>query len=271
MIVSSMTERTKFFTKKALQSLLGLRRYLLFFQKYLLFTASSSLIGQVPYYRNKFNDLKFLLGFLNNGDTCIDIGANIGVYTLKMAEAVGNLGHVYSFEPVTLNYQIMLRSIPPKFKNVITCEHLAVSDHIGEVTIVMPELDGVYLHGLCHVTADPLNPNDKAEVVNSTTLDEYFKHIIGPIKLIKCDVEGHESKIFSGGKSLLAKHKPIIICELQQNENLVCTFELLEGLGYKGFYIERSELKLVSKTEEGWKDKVNYFFLPNSTPPVLPL
>ena len=61
----------------------------------------------------------YLSNYINPGDTCIDVGANIGRYTLKMSKLVGNNGLVISFEPLTSAFEMLTYFVNKgKYKNI---------------------------------------------------------------------------------------------------------------------------------------------------------
>jgi len=79
-----------------------------------------------------------------------------------------------------------------------------------------------------------------------TTLDEFFGTDT-PVKLIKCDVEGHEYEVFKGGERLLRTHRPMVLFECEdrhhRQKDWRDTFAFLEGLGYQGAFFSRRGLR----------------------------
>jgi hypothetical protein len=84
-------------------------------------------------------------------------------------------------------------------------------------------------------------------------------NIVQGVKAIKIDVENFEYFVFKGAENTLRKYKPLIYCELWDNENRAQCFELLSGeLGYKIMVLE--EGKLV-KFDPGVHENQNFFFV----------
>jgi hypothetical protein len=81
-----------------------------------------------------------------------------------------------------------------------------------------------------------------------------------PITAIKMDVENFEYFVLDGAKELLRKYKPLIYCELWDNENRVKCFELLKNLGYEIKILVNG--KLIQYTDEVAKvhSTQNFFF-----------
>lgn len=76
----------------------------------------------------ELQERKFLNAFLRPGDIFVDIGANIGLFSLIAARCVGKNGHVYAFEPTAKIYQRLIENVNLNhFKN-ISYFQLALSD-----------------------------------------------------------------------------------------------------------------------------------------------
>lgn len=248
--------------KRFLYSVLGLENYSIWLQKYLILASSLPWVRSFPYHKSRFRDLQFMLRWIRSGDTCVDIGANVGLYTIRMAQAVGPSGRVYSFEPVSINYRVLLHGLSPDLRKIVTAERLVLSNSIGEKKIMTSDEDKLFLQGLCYVAANDGDVKGITEVVPSTTLDHYFKDDAREISFLKCDVENHEFHVLSGGQHLLERHRPVILCELWNDDYLEKTFNFLESLDYEGFYLEGDWFRRVDKVTAGWKEKLDYFFVP---------
>lgn len=126
------------------------------------------------------------------GDVIVDIGANMGYYTLLASKIVGDSGKVYAFEPDPTNYSVLCKNVAlNEIKNAITIQK-AVSDKNGSMTLYLDGKD---------IGAHTLYKNGKARksvVVDSITLDEYFKGKEYPINIIKMDIEGAEMAAMRG-------------------------------------------------------------------------
>lgn len=131
------------------------------------------------------------------GDTIVDIGANLGYYTLLASKIVGDSGKVYAFEPDPTNYKVLSSNIELNgCKNIIT-EQKAVSDANGKVTLYLDSKD---------VGAHTIYKNGKTKksvTVDSVTLDEYFKGKEYPINIIKMDIEGAEMAAIRGMEKII--------------------------------------------------------------------
>jgi hypothetical protein len=81
-----------------------------------------------------------------------------------------------------------------------------------------------------------------------------------PIHAIKIDVENFEYQVFLGGQKLIGNNKPIIYCELWDNENRQNCFQFLQQLDYQTYVLQRNKLVLFNPMEYTTQ---NFFFLPN--------
>lgn len=173
------------------------------------------------------------------GDRCIDVGANIGVHTIRLAKLVGACGEVIALEP---DEELVRRARNNIFLNCLTNVCLiqaAASEHGGEsVLLYRPEardsnkgraslLPHTYLTGA-------------AATVPTVSIDEVND---GPVTLIKIDVEGHESAVISGAAHTIEAYLPSIIFEYAPElliGNSRNPFEWLREKGYKLFIIRQS-------------------------------
>lgn len=242
-----MKNGIKFF----LQTILGIENYLLIFSLFV--------IGKLKYDR-KEKDFLYFLSLLPDGETLLDIGANIGVMTVHMARRFPK-STVYSFEPLPLNLSI-LKKIVRLFalKNVIVRE-IALGDHEGEVTMILPMEKSVMLHGLSHVKHPSIGSLNAGEEfsVEMKMLDDLKDlkscHITG----IKLDVENFEYFVLSGAEKIIKRCRPVIYCELWDNLNRVKTFEFLQELGYKIQVREKNGLVSFDASRHTTQ---NFFFIP---------
>lgn len=166
---------------------------------------------------HEYCDMLFLLHFLRREDTFVDIGANIGSYTVLAA------GHVeaktLSFEPVpvTFNY-LMDNVIINRLGNRVVAFNVALGSQKGSVEFTRS------LDTINHVACE----NDMNTIsVPVETLDEILENQQCPA-LLKIDVEGFETEVLAGGKKTLV------------NSNLKAIIIELNGSGKRYGYDEQN-------------------------------
>ena len=179
------------------------------------------------------NETNFVKDSVNKGDIVIDIGANIGYYTLMFAKLVGDTGKIYSFEPDPRNFLILEKNIQINGYNNIILEKKAVSNKLGKSILYVNENSaGSSMH-------KPNNVVNQIDV-DLITLDNYFEvNSITP-DFIKIDIEGYELNALKGMESILQssdktkimiEYNPLTKKEL--NSDPMNSLAFLSELGFK--------------------------------------
>jgi FkbM family methyltransferase len=138
---------------------------------------------------------------VDEGDTCVDVGANIGYFSLMMAARCGKAGRVLSYEPEPGNFRILSDNVELARRqglNVVATR-VAVAEHDGVVELVRGEEST--LHQVRESAADA--PADSLIRCVNLADDLALKQASGPIKLLKIDVEGYEAPVLRGATGLL--------------------------------------------------------------------
>lgn len=141
---------------------------------------------------------------VKNGFTVVDIGANVGYYTLFAAQKVGRKGKVYAFEPEPRTFDILCKNIEiNNFRSIVTACQKVLLDRQGQVELTAyeeyPARSSVFIKTL---------GKKKSISVQSTTLDAFLGDNL-KIDLIKMDAEGSEPFIFEGMKNVI-KNSPTL-------------------------------------------------------------
>ncbi|MFK7786635.1 MAG: FkbM family methyltransferase [Crocinitomicaceae bacterium] len=223
----------KTWIKYILQKLFGFRTYLFVFAKYKIRTLRRD---------KKENHFFHFLGMLKDGEGIVlDIGANLGIMTVHLAQTLPN-STIHAFEPMPDNQEIFKKIVAKYQLKNVKFHEVALGDSDGTVKMILPEKDGAKFQGLSHVKHDSITEwNEGTEFeVPIKPLDSIFGE--EKIQGIKMDVENFEYFVLKGGKELLAKHKPIIYTELWDNENRQNCFTLLKELGYSTLAVKGDKL-----------------------------
>lgn len=219
---------------------------------------------------NKFyeRELPFLSNFIKPGDHVIDIGANYGHYTVKMAELC-RPGKVYAFEPIPFTNYILTNVVRScKLENVII-QNNAVTDRPGIISFTVPKLSyGAANTGLSHITRSKEAAENADTVnVNAITLDSFSEGLMERITFIKMDIEGAEYFALKGATALLQKHKPVVLIEISQNFlkqygiTEIDFLKLIDQLNYRMFILKSNE-KYIEPLNE--LRNSNAFLIPHS-------
>ncbi len=138
-------------------------------------------------------ETEFFKRLIKKGMVVVDIGANIGYYTLLAARLVGEEGKVFAFEPEPYNYRLLCKNIEVNgYRNVIPKRKAVFSKTVKtELFLDKRNLGG---HSLSEANVD----NGTSITIEATSLDDYFKNTDHKIDVIKIDVQGSEMKVFEG-------------------------------------------------------------------------
>lgn len=177
---------------------------------------------------------KKLSEILRAGDVFIDVGANIGFFSLYAAKLVGPRGRVISFEPNPSSAEILEKNIAMNgFKN-ITVVRKAVSNTPGELTLHIPANNNVGGASLVH-RGETL----RTVQVPVDTLDSVLAglQVTNP-KLIKFDIEGAELNAVQGGRKILSTPHIAALLEISERSLQLfggsrhALFQTLQELGF---------------------------------------
>lgn len=241
----------KKFVQSLLQRLLGFRRYLVVFSWFKIKTLKRD---------KKEGDFFYFLNQLSPTDTVLDIGANIGIMTVHLAQRCSQ-GAVHAIEPIPENF-VTLERICKIFKcDNAVLHHFALGDAEGELEMVMPEVQNVKMQGLSHAVHESITEFNEGHkyAVPQHRLDG-LRNTFGTVKGIKIDVENFEYFVFKGGESLLKEDRPLVYCELWDNDNRAKCFSLFTSLGYTIQVLDQGQLSLYEPENH---TNQNFFFVPD--------
>ena len=161
----------------------------------------------------------FLARWLRPGMTVIDIGANLGVYSLSIARMVGPEGQVFSYEPASETRRLLAISRAKNGTDNLHIISAALSDSEREGHLVLAASSEL----------NTLDGSGPGETVRVTSLDAEDKaRNWGVVDFIKIDAEGEEEQILAGAGSFFAKRSPLVMFEIKAgektNENLRTAF-----------------------------------------------
>lgn len=162
--------------------------------------------SELQYYcgLSEFNDMGFLLHFLRPEDVFVDVGANIGSYTLLSSSFIG--AKTISVEPVPITFQYLTDNISLNQANDrVVLLNIGLADKVSELKFTS------ILDAVNHVLPENSESNENFISVKVDTLDHITKEE-NPICL-KIDVEGYETLVIKGAEETLKKEtlKAIII------------------------------------------------------------
>ena len=175
---------------------------------------------------------------LRPGDTVLDIGANVGYFSLLAADAVGPAGRVFAFEPIPTTRASLEHNVALNHAGHIEVRDTAVSDETRPTTIYAgpPEHSGI-------ASLRDFAGAGHAVDIQCTRLDDTLDRW-PRIALIKLDVEGAEHLALRGMAGLLARDLPDLVIEVthdalvEMGSGAPAMFAMLSDLGYRGYRID---------------------------------
>jgi FkbM family methyltransferase len=194
---------------------------------------------------------------LHPGMVALDLGANMGYFSLLFAKYVGKEGKVYAFEPHPTNCTVLSKSIKANgFDNIMVVQK-AVSNKLGLASLHFNESgsggSSVYKRNLPNV--DEQNRHIEVETIS---LDTFFEHEGWPaVDIIKMDIEGAENVALVGAKQLIQR-SPKLKMVMEFNPNVQTDagvspeglFTTLLSVGFQTFSLIQDYLQPINVPDD---------------------
>lgn len=193
------------------------------------------------------------------GEIVIDVGANIGYYTLIMAKLVGEEGKVFSFEPEINNFKLLQKNVETNNYHNVILEQKAVANENGKLNLYL-STDPKFSFGMHRLFKSNIVTQAESPLkVDAIRLDDYFQDdkIIEKIRFIKIDVEGSTYNVLLGMKKIFEINKKLkILLEFSPEDVLDAGAdpqEVIDFLMMKGF-----KISFINEVEEKIEDVSNF-------------
>jgi FkbM family methyltransferase len=167
-------------------------------------------------------------------DVALDVGAAQGSYAWILARKARQ---VFAFEPGDEHYRYLRRMA---LGTNIEVTKAAVGGGCSVVELYTPGSDDDARHSATLSLANPAagRTGARVDLVDQVTLDSFLADRLTSgqsVDVLKVDVEGYELEVFRGGAGILARHHPLVLCEIEARHNPEYgkVFELLRGAGYR--------------------------------------
>lgn len=195
-----------------------------------------------------------LMQILQGGDSFVDVGANVGFYTVIAARLVGPTGKVYAFEPEASNFQRLAQNISLNSLTNVELIEAAVGDHNSQTELyINSDNDGG--HALWNPGAHSFNQRSREKVILQKTQMITLDFALGNhpescrgIKAVKIDVEGFEQQVLTGAAEMILRNRiPFILAEInrfglkQVGADELTVRRLMHHLGYIAYLAEVAE------------------------------
>jgi FkbM family methyltransferase len=183
-----------------------------------------------------------LLGALfSPGDVFVDVGANLGIFSLQAAALGGPRAKVYSFEPQPRAAVALRLSAVANSMHTISVVEMVVGAHDGVVPFFVPRTGS----GVGSLSAGHASQGSGATQLDrtSTSLDAFVaSRAFDRLDVMKIDVEGFEADVLEGARQTLRRFSPVIWFETNPaaleaaGRGQDTCLALLKSCGYDAFY-----------------------------------
>jgi FkbM family methyltransferase len=160
----------------------------------------ASMMAVIGWYEPETTEL--FKKILKPGMKVVDVGANIGWFTLLSASLTRGDGVVYAFEPEPTNFELLRRSVFRNHFSNVKLFQKCISDKDGAESLNVANYGQFGSHSIVRQVGD------KKIHVTAAKLDTLVAELnIGHIDLLKIDVEGAEQKVMRGAVTLIENSK----------------------------------------------------------------
>jgi FkbM family methyltransferase len=236
---------------------LSFENYLYILSKIYFLSYNLGLLKKNPLYKYHY----FLKSVIKPKYTVLDIGANLGYYSVYFSKWVGNEGVVYAVEPVEAVRNVLKKNVK-NIKNIKIIPYaLGESNKDIEIANVTRRYKGFIASGSNFVMDSSMPVTDEnIDKFNAVMRkgSELFS-ALSRIDFIKCDVEGYETNIIPEMEVLLKKHEPLMLIETRR-EKRAFMLEYLQSIGFEGFILEHGKLIPATSMAERVEDDI--LFIP---------
>ncbi|CAM5547595.1 hypothetical protein STAFG_2326 [Streptomyces afghaniensis 772] len=209
---------------------------------------------------------------VEEGDVCLDIGAEYGVYTYALSYVAGPKGCVHGFEPLPGPYRVLGAGVRLLCGGRAHAHRMALGERPRDAAVMsLPYRRGLPVHGRAFLTEGARGPGPNSEfagerrpVVRVGTVDEIVAAAGLPrVDFVKADVEGAEPLVLAGAAETLLRDRPTLLLEIEERhlakygaraERLV---EELRFAGYSMFLWRDGRWRPVDRVTEAHR---NYLF-----------
>lgn len=205
--------------------------------------------------------VEWIRGF-GAGETLVDIGANVGMYTIFAAKARGI--RVFAFEPESQNYALLYRNIVLNGLGELVTGFCAALSDVEEFSEL--HLSEFQLGSSCHTFGAATDHNLRERTSQyrqgcySTTLDALVARGTVPVPThIKVDVDGLEHKVLHGCRSTLA-NRDVRSVLIEINTGLPEHRRIIENMAALGFTFSTEQVESSMRTEGAFKGVGNHVF-----------
>lgn len=215
-------------------------------------------IGALLFYSGEFEkrDVELCRSYITPDSVVLDIGANIGLHSIFFASLTPR-GRVLAFEPSMATFELLTRNT--RGKHNVSPLNIALSD-TGGVKEFFEADDNAYSS---LVDTKRTRIEAVARVVCMRADDIVRDLQLSRVDFVKIDVEGLEYNVLRGMEDVIAKHRPVLFCEIYKgvasNQQPDKTVRFLLDRGYRAYVLRDGGMVEYKEHDDNY---YNYLFLP---------
>jgi FkbM family methyltransferase len=205
-----------------------------------------SVLSRLIYNGFEKEETDYVISVLSEGDIFIDVGANIGLFSLLASKIVGNAGRVLCYEPAPITFSRLKENVQLNNLKNIDIRNIGLSNKKGELIF--------YISNNGHDAWNSFAPSQDNKLESSiqvpvSTVDIELENVDkSRIKIVKIDVEGWEKFVLHGGKNFFVNYNPIVMVEFTEENTFNAgypvydIYNIMEDFGYVWYIIHKGKL-----------------------------
>ncbi|HXA78385.1 MAG TPA: FkbM family methyltransferase [Candidatus Acidoferrales bacterium] len=176
----------------------------------------------LAYYTGEYDtrNIRSVLRLVEPHWIILDVGANIGFWSIPLARALKESGRLHCFEPVPSNFRLLTANVERNCTATTVHVHqLGLSNRSGTVQISLREdFAGGSETGNAAIVIDGDDSRFQSVQAEVRPLDDVFESLaLNGLDFMKVDIEGHEHKFLAGAAQTIARFRPILFMEINDH------------------------------------------------------
>lgn len=173
----------------------------------------------LAYYTGEYDTrtIRNILRLIEPHWVILDVGANIGFWTVPLARALKEFGQLHCFEPVPSNFRLLTANVERNCSaTTVKMHQVGLSDRNGTAQISLREdfAKGAQT-GNAAIVIDSDDSRFQCVQIDVRMLDDLFDSLaLKRLEFIKVDIEGHEDKFLAGAARVINQFRPILFMEI---------------------------------------------------------
>ncbi len=161
--------------------------------------------------------IRSVMRLLNPDSIVLDVGANIGFWSVPLARRLTRGGRLHCFEPVPGNFERLTENIRQNsLDEVVSVHQLGLSDRNGSAKISLRDGFGAQTGNAAIVIEEEDLKYVCVEIVLCALDDIFDSFSEERIDFIKADIEGHEDRFLCGASNVIRRFRPILYLEINE-------------------------------------------------------